>query len=122
MERKSEKNHPAPTEQALPEEVNIVYDKIFIPTKNEPGGEYPSAVCDFDDDEQRWEPGDCLVKAISGPVAFMPASLYHKMQSDAERGLATISRRSEEMIRLRKELSTANALIKEKQQWIDSHI
>gem|GEM_PF-6646846 len=63
----------------IPDGVNIVYDKIFVPTKNEPGGEYPSAVCDFDDDEQEWVPGDCFVKPIKGPVAFMSADFYRKL-------------------------------------------
>lgn len=66
----------------IPEEIiGIVYDKIFIPTKNEPGGEYPSAVCDFDDDEQVWVPGDRFVKSIAGPVAIMTAAQYYALKN-----------------------------------------
>lgn len=67
--------------QSLPDGYGIVYDKVFIPCKQAEGEDYPSSVCDFDDDEQRWEPGNCFVKKVPVPVAVIPAKYYEALQS-----------------------------------------
>lgn len=68
-----------PTE--LPDGYGIVYDKVFIPCKQGVGEDYPSSVCDFDDDEQEWVPGDCFVSRVPGPVAVIPAKHYEALQA-----------------------------------------
>lgn len=94
ISRTPESASPDPKGEIPEEIIGIVYDKIFIPTKNEPGGEYPSAVCDFDDDEQAWVPGDRFVKSIAGPVAIMTAAQYYALRST----IATLTKENESLI------------------------